>query len=53
MGRANGKSYIEEMKIRGKERYEKNGGKNPKILQWKDLPKKVKKKVDKYTKKAK
>ena len=45
MGRANGKSYIEEMKIRGKEKYDKNG--RDKILQWKDLPKKVKKKTKK------
>ena len=49
MGYQNGKSYIDEMKIRGKERYEKNGGKNPKILQWKDLPKQVKKKTKKKT----
>ena len=49
MGRANGKSYIEEMKIRGREKYEQNGGKRDKILQWKDLPKKVKKKTKKKT----
>ena len=45
MSRKAGQSYIEEMKIRGKEKYDKNG--RDKILQWKDLPKQVKKKTKK------
>ena len=49
MSRKAGQSHIEEMKIRNRERYEKNGNKNPKILQWKDLPKQVKKKTKKKT----
>ena len=49
MGRKAGQSYIDEMKIRGKEKYEKNGNQLPKVRQWKDLPKQVKKKVKKYT----
>lgn len=47
MGYGNRKSYIQEMKIRGKEQYEKNGNKSPKIRQWKDLPKKAKAKSKK------
>ena len=47
MSRKAGQSYIEEMKIRGKEKYEQNGNKRDKILQWKDLPKQVKKKAKK------
>ena len=45
MSRKAGQSYIEEMKIRGKEKHDKNG--RDKILQWKDLPKQVKKKTKK------
>ena len=47
MGRANGKSYIQEMKIRGQKKYEAGGNKLPAVRQWKDLPKQVKKKTKK------
>ena len=47
MGRANGKSYIEELKIRHKKEYEGRGNKLPEVRQWKDLPKQVKKKTKK------
>ena len=45
MSRKAGQSHVEEMKIRGREKYEQNGNKRDKILQWKDLPKQVKKKT--------
>ena len=47
MGRSNGKSYIEEMMIRNREDYKKNGNKLPAVRQWKDLPKKAKRKTKK------
>ena len=45
MGYSNGKSYIEEMKIRNREDYKRNGNKLPAVRQWKDLPKKAKRKT--------
>ena len=47
MGRASGKSYIQEMKIRGTKKYEGGGNKLPDVRQWKDLPKQVRRKAKK------
>jgi hypothetical protein len=47
MGHSNGKGYIDEMLIRNREDYKNNGNKLPAVRQWKDLPKKVKKKTKK------
>lgn len=47
MGYGNRKPYIEEMKIKHKDEYKKNGNQLPKIRQWKDLPKQAKKKTKK------
>tara|TARA_R110002050_G_scaffold29097_1_gene74973 strand:- start:589 stop:747 length:159 start_codon:yes stop_codon:yes gene_type:complete len=52
MGRQNGKSYIQEMKDRQLDQYNKQGGKRKEILQWKDLPPQVKLKLKDKPKKA-
>ena len=52
MGRQNGKSYIQEMKEEQLKKYNQQGGKRDKILQWKDLPPQVKMKIKDKPKKA-
>tara|TARA_R110002050_G_scaffold283094_1_gene431290 strand:- start:295 stop:453 length:159 start_codon:yes stop_codon:yes gene_type:complete len=52
MGRQNGKSYIQEMKEEQLKKYNQQGGKRDKILQWKDLPAKAKMKIKDKPKKA-
>ena len=49
MGRKAGQTHIQELKIQQKEEWDQRGGKPPKVLQWKDLPKQVKKKTKKKT----
>ena len=52
MSRQAGKSHIQEMKEEQLKRYNQQGGKRDKVLQWKDLPPQVKMKIKKNTKKA-
>ena len=52
MSRQAGKTHIQEMKEEQLRKYNQQGGKRNKVLQWKDLPPQVKMKIDKKTKKA-
>ena len=47
MGRKAGQSHLQEMMIQQKQEWKQRGDKPPKVLQWKDLPKQVKKKTKK------